>query len=417
MDVFETCESEVRSYIRSFPVVFERAENALIWDESGKEYIDFLAGAGTLNYGHNPAKMITALIEYLGNQGITHSLDKATIAKRNFMETFYEVILKPRKLDYKMQFTGPTGTNSVEAAIKLARRVTGRSNVIAFTRGYHGLTLGALALTGNNYYQQANNGGRNNVYHAPYDGYFGPIVDTVSYLNTLLEDNSSGVSLPAAIILETVQGEGGIHVASKSWLQGIAKLCKTHGILLIIDDIQVGNGRTGDFFSFEFAGVTPDMVCLSKSIGGGLPLALLLLKPKWDQWLPGEHTGTFRGNNLAFVAAKEMLNYWRDDKFVTDIHEKSALIQTRLDQWVQDFPSLCLSVRGRGMVWGIEIQQEGLAKVLSSTLFKQGLLIETCGSKNNVIKLLPPLTIEIDLLNKGLNKIEGSLFKLNTKSE
>lgn len=412
MQAFESLESEVRSYIRSFPTVFDRAENAIIWDDKGREYIDFFAGAGTLNYGHNPKAMIDAITGYLEKRGIMHSLDKATVAKQRFLETFDQVILQPRQLDYKMQFTGPTGTNAVEAAIKLARRVTGRKNIVAFTRGYHGLTAGALALTANDYYHQSVYGGRSNVYHAPYDQYFGSDIDTAANLTTLIEDTSSGVALPAAIILETIQGEGGIYPASKPWLRSIEALCRKHGILLIVDDIQVGNGRTGDFFSFEFAEIVPDIVCLSKSIGGGLPLALNLIKPEWDKWLPGEHTGTFRGNNLAFIAATELLRYWQTDELAKDITMKSRLIHDKLRQWQQDYPALNLQIRGRGLVWGLEIPEAGLAKKVSKELFIDGLLVESCGAKDSVLKLLPPLTIEVETLTKGLEKIEQVLTNM-----
>ncbi|MCG7497835.1 diaminobutyrate--2-oxoglutarate transaminase [Vibrio sp. Of7-15] len=412
MQAFESLESEVRSYIRSFPAVFDRAENAIIWDDRGREYIDFFAGAGTLNYGHNPKPMLDAIMSYLEKRGIMHSLDKATVAKQRFLESFDQVILQPRGLDYKIQFTGPTGTNAVEAAIKLARRVTGRKNVVAFTRGYHGLTAGALALTANDYYHQSVYGGRSNVYHAPYDQYFGAEVDTAAHLTQLIEDTSSGVALPAAIILETVQGEGGIYPASKAWLQSIAALCRKHDILLIVDDIQVGNGRTGDFFSFEFAGIVPDIVCLSKSIGGGLPLALNLIKPEWDKWLPGEHTGTFRGNNLAFVAATELLSFWKTEDLAQDIAIKSELIHNKLRQWQADYPALNLQIRGRGLVWGLEIPEANVAKQVANELFANGLLVESCGAKDSVLKILPPLTIEVETLTKGLDKMEQVLTKM-----
>ncbi|MCG7491740.1 diaminobutyrate--2-oxoglutarate transaminase [Vibrio sp. Of14-4] len=410
MKVFESLESEVRSYIRSFPAIFDTADNALIWDIEGNEYIDFFSGAGTLNYGHNPDAMLNAISGYLSRKGILHSLDKATLAKEAFIKKFNQVILEPRQLEYKIQFTGPTGTNAVEAAVKLARRVTGRRNVIAFTRGYHGLTAGALALTGNDYYHQSTYGGRSDVYHAPYDQYFGSEVDTASCLKQLIEDGSSGVALPAAIILETVQGEGGIYPASKQWLNQIADICQQHDILLIIDDIQVGNGRTGKFFSFEFANITPDIVCMSKSIGGGLPLALNLIKPKWDQWLPGEHTGTFRGNNLAFVAATQLLDFWKDTEFSTEVERKGQVIGGRLHEWVKAFPALNMSARGRGMVWGLEIPENNVSKHISKQLFDEKLLLECCGAKDSVLKFLPPLTIERDTLVRGLDRVEA-VFK------
>ncbi|MEX0707395.1 MAG: diaminobutyrate--2-oxoglutarate transaminase, partial [Woeseia sp.] len=328
MRIFEEIESEVRGYIRSFPVVFDKAEGALLFDENDNRYIDFFAGAGTLNYGHNNPAITRAMIAYLEHGGIVHGLDKATVAKRAFLQALQDNILAPRSLNYKVQFTGPTGTNAVETALKLARMVKRRSGVIAFTDGYHGLTMGALAVTGNYFYRDESYGARNNAAFMPFDGYFGPDVDTISYLRRFLEDGSSGVDIPAAVIVETVQGEGGINVASIEWLQDLAALCREFDILLIIDDIQVGNGRTGTFFSFERADLYPDMVTVSKSLGGGLPLAILLMRPELDQWRPGEHTGTFRGNNLGFVAATEALKYWENDDLAQAVTHKGEIMRT-----------------------------------------------------------------------------------------
>ena len=313
MRIFEQLESEVRSYIRSFPVIFSTAKGAYLYDEQGNKYIDFFAGAGTLNYGHNNDMISKAMIEYISNDGILHGLDKATTAKKDFLNKILSVILEPRNLDYKIQFPGPTGTNSVETALKLARMVKGRSNIISFTNAFHGLTMGSMAVTGNSFYRDEAFINRVNVSFMPYDGYMGENVNTLDYLRRFLSDNSSGVDLPAAVIVETIQAEGGINVASNAWLQGLEQICRDFDILLIIDDIQVGNGRTGKFFSFEDAGINPDMITLSKSIGGGLPLSLLFMRPELDQWKPGEHTGTFRGNNLAFIAATAALDYWTNN--------------------------------------------------------------------------------------------------------
>src|SRR6266550_1312716 len=290
--VFDRVESQVRSYCRAFPAVFKTARGCFLYDEQGEEYLDFFAGAGTLNYGHNNPQIKQAVIEYLQGDGVVHGLDMWTVAKREFLEAFERVILKPRDLSYKIQFTGPTGANAVEAALKLARKVKGRRNVIAFTNAYHGLSAGALSLTGNSHFRNEAFVNRLDATFMPYDGYFGSQVNTLDYLKRLLNDKSSGLDLPAAIILETIQAEGGINVASNEWLQGLEKLCREFDILLIVDDIQVGNGRTGTFFSFEPAGIRPDMVVLSKAIGGlGLPMSLLLIDPAMDQWKPAEHTG------------------------------------------------------------------------------------------------------------------------------
>jgi diaminobutyrate-2-oxoglutarate transaminase len=406
MQIFDTLESNVRSYIRSFPTVFDRAEGAIIYDEIGNQFIDFFAGAGTLNYGHNNPCVTEALIQYLRRNGIVHSLDKATVAKRSFLNQFSENILIPRNYNYKIQFTGPTGTNAVEASLKLARIIKGRNSIVAFTNAYHGLTMGALAATGNEFYHNRLFNTRSDISHLPFDSYLGSDINTIEYMRKMFADKGSGIDLPAAIIVETVQGEGGINIASNRWLRELAVLCQEFDVLLVIDDIQVGNGRTGKFFSFEEAGIVPDMVCLSKSIGGGLPMALLLISPEIDQWRPGEHTGTFRGNNLAFVASTALLkHYWSTDDFTCSIERKAQIIQTSLQQLVLDNPERQMTVRGRGMVWGLDIPEEGFANRVSTNAFNQGLIIETCGSRNQVVKLLPPLTIDEALLKEGLNKL------------
>lgn len=410
MDIFNQRESQIRSYIRSFPTVFEKAKGAMMYDEQGNEYIDFFAGAGVMNYGHNNEAITQAMIRYLQNDGVVHGLDLGTSAKKQFLQTFTDTILAPRNLDYKVQFTGPTGTNAIETALKLARKVTGRSNIISFTNGYHGLTLGALAHTGNIAYRNPAYVNRMNASFMPFDGYFGPDVNTIDYLRKFLEDASSGVDLPAAIMLETVQAEGGVNVATAEWLRQLEKLCREFEILLIIDDIQVGNGRTGDFFSFEEAGISPDMVAISKAIGGGLPMAIILIKPELDQWKPGEHTGTFRGNNLAFVASVAALDaYWQNDEFSQSVKHKSAVLKTELESMAQEFPALDAKVRGRGLIYGLEIPANGIAKKVSQTAFQKGLVIELAGARGQVVKFLPPLIIEEDTLLKGTSIINEAI--------
>lgn len=411
MEIFNRLESEVRGYIRSFPVIFTKAQNAILFDEKGKQYIDFLAGAGSLNYGHNNPLLKKVMIDYLGTDGLVHGLDMATSAKKQFLETFENLILKPRKMQYKVQFTGPTGTNAVEAAIKLARKVTGRQNIISFTNGFHGVTLGALALTGNRKFRDAAGASLPNVYHAPYSGYFGMDVDTIAMLTRLIDDPSSGVDLPAAVIVECVQGEGGLNVAGLNWLKKLEQLCQSHGILFIVDDIQAGCGRTGTFFSFETTNIHPDMITLSKSISGyGLPMSIVLLKPEHDQWQAGQHNGTFRGNNLAFVTATAAIeHYWSDDKFQKSIGEKAQLISSFFDTLIEKYPKAQMTRRGRGMMQGLAFADPALADRITHTAFLNGLIIETSGGSEEVIKLLTPLTIETETLLTGLNILEQAI--------
>jgi diaminobutyrate-2-oxoglutarate transaminase len=410
MKVFEELESEVRSYCRSFPTIFKKAKGYKVWDTNDREYIDFFAGAGALNYGHNNQQIKEKLVDYLLNDGILHSLDMATEAKEDFLETFNEVILKPRKLNYKVMFPGPTGTNTVESALKLARKVTGRDSVISFTNAFHGMTLGSLSVTANSFKRHGAGVPLHNSVSMPFDKYLGDEVDTVDYLERFLEDNGSGVALPAAIILETVQGEGGINPASFDWLKRIEQICRRWDILLIIDDVQAGCGRTGTFFSFERAGIEPDIVCLSKSIGGyGLPFAITLFKPEHDIWGAGEHNGTFRGNNLAFVAAKEALTYWEDDSFSQNIDKKADKIKNFLESMVEKYPELQGEARGRGFMQGIACGTEGIAEKICAAAFERGLLMETSGPNSEVAKLLPPLIIDEEGLEKGFSILEESI--------
>jgi diaminobutyrate-2-oxoglutarate transaminase len=391
--------------------VFERAQGYHLYDEAGRKYLDFFGGAGALNYGHNNPWLKRKVIEYIEKDGVTHALDMATTAKRAFLDAFQNIILQPRNLAYKVQFPGPTGTNSVEAAMKLARKVTGRSKIISFTNAFHGMTLGSLAVTGNA--MKRNGAGVELTLGVtmPFEGYFEDQTDSIENMERLIADNGSGVDLPAAVIVETVQAEGGINAASFPWLQRLADLCKRMDMLLIVDDIQVGCGRTGPFFSFEPAGIQPDIVCLSKSIGGfGLPMALTLIKPELDQWEPGEHNGTFRGNNLAFIAATEALNvYWRTEAFSAAIREKAKRIEEFLNGIAERYPQLQPKVKGRGMIQGIELGVEGLASKVCREAFQRGLIMETAGPTSSVFKILPPLIIDAEGLEAGFKIITESI--------
>ncbi|TBL68496.1 diaminobutyrate--2-oxoglutarate transaminase [Paenibacillus thalictri] len=413
LHVFDTLESEVRSYCRSFPTVFTKAKGYTLWDAAGEEYIDFFAGAGALNYGHNNPVLKQKLLQYIQEDGVTHSLDMATEAKQQFLERFRQVILEPRGLSYKVQFPGPTGANSVESALKLARKVTERSTVIGFTNAFHGMTLGALSVTGNKFKRSGAGVPLHHSVSMPYDGYLGENFHTIDYMENYIQDTGSGISLPAAIIVETIQGEGGINVAGAEWLRRLEKLCKEHQIVLIVDDVQMGCGRTGTFFSFEASGITPDIVCLSKSIGGyGLPMALTLIRPELDIWEPGEHNGTFRGNNLAFITASEALRYWENNDFSKEIIDKGELLNLRLCSMVSSFPQLKGQVRGRGLMQGIAFETNGVAESLCELAFSKGLIMETSGTDSEVAKIMPPLIIDQTGLNRGLDILEQCMKEL-----
>jgi diaminobutyrate-2-oxoglutarate transaminase len=402
----------VRGYIRSFPVVFDSARGSTLVAADGREFLDFFAGAGVLNYGHNNPLFTRALIEYLERDGIIHGLDMATSAKKAFIEAFERLVLAPRGLDHKLQFTGPTGANAVEAALKVARLATGRSNVVAFTNAFHGLSLGGLAATGNSHYREAAGISLGNVTRLPYDGYLGEGIDTLDLFRKMLDDSGSGLDLPAAVIVEAVQGEGGINVASVQWLQRLREITEARGILLILDEIQSGIGRTGTFFAFEHAGIVPDLITVSKSISGsGLPMSLVLLRPDVDVWKPGAHTGTFRGNNLAFVSARVALEeYWADSSFTDAVNAKSELLRSELQAIADANPERGFVVRGRGLMYGLACDTDPtLAGRISAEAFRRGLVIETSGAFDQVLKFLPALTISDDELTRGLQIVRESL--------
>lgn len=411
LSIFDRMESEVRGYVRSFPVIFSKARGSELFDEDGRRYLDFFSGAGTLNYGHNNPVLRRRIAEYLDDDGVVHGLDMATSAKKYFMETLEALVLRPRGLDYKLQFTGPTGTNAVEAALKLARQVKGRHNVISFSHGFHGVSGGSLAVTANQKFRRAAGVALGNTSFMPFDGYFGPDVNTMAYLERMLDDPSSGLDQPAAVIVETVQGEGGVNVASQRWLRELERLCRRHDMLLIVDDIQVGCGRTGHFFSFEEMGISPDIVTLSKSLSGfGLPMSLVLFKPELDVWEPGAHSGTFRGNNLAFVTAAQALEtYWSDDALTRDIAAKEFHVRDWLENLAHNYRRAGLGVRGRGLIQGLVTPPgDNLASRIAKRAFELGVVIETSGARDEVLKVLPALTIPREQLEQGLDIIERS---------
>jgi diaminobutyrate-2-oxoglutarate transaminase len=409
MNIFEQHESEVRGYCRSFPAVFASAKGAWMTDTGGKRYLDFFSGAGVLNYGHNPDRIKQALMAYLMRDGITHTLDMYSEAKEVFIRRFQDAILQPRGLQYKLQFPGPTGTNAVEAALKLARKVTGREQVVGFTNAFHGMTLGSLAVTGNGFKRAGAGVSLNHAASMPFDGFLGTDVDTLDVFEAMLIDNGSGMDVPAAVILETVQAEGGVNVASTAWLQRLRRITEQHGIVLIADDIQVGCGRTGRFFSFEEAGIVPDIVTLSKSLSGyGLPMALVLIRPDLDQWAPGEHNGTFRGHCPAFVTATAALGFWENTLLQDSVARKEDIVHETLEQMVRT-TGVDAMVRGRGLIYGVDFADAELATRISQACFKRGLIIETAGINDQVLKLLPSLTIKEDELLHGLDIIRSGL--------
>lgn len=413
-DIFTRRESEARSYCRSIPAVFTSARGSILTDSAGTDYIDFLAGCSSLNYGHNDPDMKAALVEHLAGDGLAHGLDLHSTTKAAFLDALDRHILAPRGMDHRVMFTGPTGANAVEAAMKIARKSTGRTNIVAFTNGFHGVTMGALAATGNGYHRGGAGMETQGVTRLPYDGYADG-VDGAALLDQMLSDASGGIDAPAAIMLETIQGEGGLNAASAEFVRSIADVARKHGALLIIDDIQAGCGRTGSFFSFDEMGVTPDLVTMAKSISGfGLPLALVLVRPEHDVFGPAEHNGTFRGNTHAFLTARVAIEkFWADDSFKTELADKAKLIERRLTELADLVPGAYL--KGRGLMRGVDVGSGELASRICARAYDKGLIIETSGSDGQVVKVLAPLTTPVEVFEKGFDiVIEAAREVLST---
>ncbi len=407
-EVLERLESGVRSYSRAFPVEFTRAKMSKMFTPDGKAYLDFFNGAGALNYGHNNEYIKEKILAYLMDDGITHALDMFTGAKAAFFNAFDEKILQPRGLQYRIMSCGPTGTNAVEAALKLARKVTGRTGVFALTGSFHGMTLGSLSVTSGVDHREGAHVPLPFTTFIPHPNAVS--FDTIEYYRWMMTDNYSGVEKPAAIIIETTQAEGGVHVAPTEWLKRLRQLCDEQGVLLIVDDIQVGCGRTGPFLSFERAGITPDLVVLSKSISGyGLPMSLLLIRPELDQFYPAEHNGTFRGNQLAFVGAKAALEYREMVDLEAQVKAKEKLVSDFVEQKLLPMDSR-LTHRGIGLIQGVDFEAIGdVSGLVAKECFRRGLVIERAGRNDCVLKIMPALTIQEDELAEGLSIIEESM--------
>ncbi len=409
-ETFEKYESNIRSYCRKWPVEFVSAKGSIYKDTEGNEYIDFFDGAGALNYGHNPDYIKEKLIKYLESDGIVHALDMYTVPKENFINYFEEKILKPRKLDYKIAFPGPTGTNSIELALKLARKVKQRPYIWAFTGAFHGMTLGALALTTESAARKAAGVPLNYTVHIPAPYSMGGNFDSIAYMEQLLSDDHSGYEKPAAIIIETVQQEGGIHVFSKEFLKDLRALCDKYDILLICDEVQIGCSRSGTFFSFERADIVPDIVCMSKSIGGyGIPFAVTLFKKELDVFKPGEHNGTFRGCQLSMVAGLAALEMTVKQDIPAQVRRKEKIVKEYLDKEIKPLLKGKMEIRGIGLSWGIEFNDGKLARAVLDKCFEKKLIIELAGSYDSVLKIMPSLVIEDELLLKGLNIVKESI--------
>ena len=400
-DVSSPIESEVRSYSRSWPAVFTSAEGSTLYSRNDA-YTDFFAAAGSLNYGHNDPHALSALINYLSQNGIIQTLDMQTEARLSFLDALQKYVLQPRGLgDYRVMFTGPTGTNAVEAALKCVRLATGRTEVIAFRGGFHGVTLGALAASSNASKRQGGGVPLLNVKRFPFDSPEIDAQEAVEWFERVHFLDRVDAELPAGVLVETLQGEGGVNVASPEWVRGIATVCARYRVPLIVDEIQAGCGRTGPFFSFEHYGIKPAVIPVSKSLSGlGLPLSVVLLREDLDLVTPGQHNGTFRGSNASFVTSAACLaKYWADETLKQGTKRKSELALEALES---SGVSSRFPIKGRGLLLGVELPTGTQADEVIASCFQRKLLIESSGSEGQVIKIMPPLTISRPELERGL---------------
>ena len=423
-------ESNARSYPRKFPISIKKAQGSWLEDVEGKRYLDCLAGAGTLALGHNHPKIIQSIRDVLDSELPLHTLDLTTPLKDQFSETVLN-LLPGNANDWRIQFCGPTGADANEAAFKLAKTVTGRSTIISFAGGYHGMTNGTLSATGNL-------GAKNPIgglmpyvqfMHYPY-AYRCPLgigaeqgeEALANLFERMLDDVESGIVKPAAVILEAIQGEGGVIPAPAKWLQRVREVTKRLGIILILDEVQAGIGRSGQFFAFGESGIVPDMIVMSKAIGGGLPMALVAYRAEFDVWLPGAHTGTFRGNQLGMATGLVTLEMITKHGVQENVNVSGTALKAGLLKLQQNHP--CIGeVRGRGLMLGIEIvdpkgQKDHLGSLpyapelsvaLQQACFKAGLIAERGGRHGCVLRFLPPLTLSLEEVDLILERLDTAL--------
>ena len=403
MTSFDELESNVRYYCRRWPAVFASSSGSTITDEDGVEYLDFFAGAGALSFGHNNPLFVEVAVEHLRSGRLLHSLDTFTPEKRHFLDTLQRTILGPRQLDMVVQTVGPTGATAVEAALQLAQRITGHRAVLGFEGGYHGMSYRAASIS-------ASMAGRATSAHLrdfvalPYVQH---VTDAdVELLEATLRQPVNGQPI-GVVIIEPTQGEGGARAFDPAYLAAIRRITRDLGILVIADEIQAGVGRTGPFFSFEGSQLEPDIICVSKSISGlGLPMAINLVRRNLDTWNPGEFSGTFRGNNLAFATSATMLtNYWSDSTLEKNTEQFGQTVRTALESMTAAFGAGRFNVRGNGLLCGLAVGDTDLAAAISRHAFERRLIVETCGPGDTIVKLLTPLVIEPEQLDEGLARL------------
>jgi len=427
----ESVESNARTYAQTFQRLFVSGSGMRIRDAGGQEFLDCLSNAGTLALGHNHPEVRDAVMAFLGGDHLQQALDLATPAKHAFVQELFSMLPARMRDTSKILFCGPSGSDAVEAAIKLARHYTRRSPLMAFHGGYHGMTAGALSAMGKLTPKSGDGLIAQGTHFLPFPYRFrcpfgtdGEHTDQLSidYIRTVLSDPEGGVAKPAAVIVEVVQGEGGCIPASANWLRALREITLEQDILLIVDEVQTGLGRTGTTFAIEHAGVVPDILVLSKAIGGGYPLAVVVYAKHLDTWGPGMHAGTFRGNQVAMVAGAATMRQIRKDNLVANAARMGERLQRGLQEIAQRYAFIG-DIRGRGLMIGVEItkppaqqragQADGaLAHAIKLNCFDNGLMMETGGRHGAVLRFLPPLTITEQEVDMVLDRFEQSLGRV-----
>ena len=431
----ETTESNARSYPRKFPIAIAKAKGSWVEDVEGNKYLDFLCGAGTLALGHNNDEVNQAMIEMIQNNQPLHTLDLTTPVKDTFVHTLLSLLPPELGNNAKIQFCSPSGTDATDAAIKLCKTATDRTAVISFAGGYHGMGQGPLACMGNLHAKTQVNGLMPDVHSFPYPySYRDPfglggeagVKAACNFFERTLKDPESGITKPACVILEPIQGEGGVIPAPVEFLQTVRRVTKELDIPLIVDEIQCGMGRSGKLFAFEYADIIPDVVLISKAIGGSQPMAVVVYKKELDKWTAGAHAGTFRGNQLAMKAGTVVLNTVSKPDFLADVTRKGDLIRSKLME-LKEKVSIIGDIRGKGLMIGTEfVYPKGekdcigslpasgeIAAKVQKMCFEKGLIVEKGGRNGSVMRCLCALNITDEDLSKAWSIFEKSVLTID----
>ena len=415
LDRQQARESNARSYPRRLPIALRRGQGLYVEDVGGHVFMDCLAGAGTLALGHNHPVVIEAIQRVLRDEVPLHTLDLTTPIKDEFMETLLGLLPPHFAADARIQFCGPTGADAIEAALKLAKIATGRQTILCFQGAYHGMTHGTMNLMGNLGPKTATAAAVHGAQFLPFPYLFRSpfaldaqttVTSCLNLVETVLTDPEGGVPAPAALITEIVQGEGGVIPAPDEWVRGIREITRRNDVPLIIDEVQTGFGRTGKMFAFEHAAIEPDILVLSKALGGSLPLSVLVYRSRLDQWKPGAHAGTFRGNQLAMAAGTATMRFIAHENLCGHAEAMGERLRSHLLELQHRFPFIG-DVRGRGLMLGVEFVHPdrrrnplghleaapALAALAQRKCLELGLILELGGRHSSVLRLLPPLII------------------------